>query len=260
MQRMTRRLFVASLAAPALMRASFWDEKSFPDWSPDEVDRLLTDSPWARPTTVRFDLGHPDDGSVFDFSDIQLPPLGGSSGRWGSSGPGWPTGGGQRRGGSDPFPRGGGGSGRGQTVPSEAYLTIRWSSALPIRQALLLEQYGSASEIPADAMAALDQKPEDYVIEIFGIPSLIVRDRAEKFEEAFRNSAELLGPASQKMTATYVRMPSHGYYLAATFRFPRHAGDAAATKEAEFYTAAGRMEIRQSFKLKSMMYHGQLAV
>ncbi len=244
------------LATPVLARASFWENKPFPDWSPEEVDRLLTDSPWARPTTVRFELGHPEDGSVFDYSDVRLPPLEDPGGRGGV----WPTGGGQRRGGTNPFPGRGSGRGRGRTVPSEAYLTIRWSSALPIRQALLLEQYGGASAIPAEAMAGLDQPRPDYLVEVFGIPSMVVQNRAGQFERALAESAALLLPGGPAVEPSYVQMPPHGYYLSAIFRFPRHNRDLAAGTEAKFYAAAGRMEIQQNFKLKSMLYDGRLAL
>ncbi|MFN7924227.1 MAG: hypothetical protein U0Q16_29265 [Bryobacteraceae bacterium] len=37
-----------AMLAATLLAASFWDSKEPKDWSEDELNRLLTDSPWAR--------------------------------------------------------------------------------------------------------------------------------------------------------------------------------------------------------------------
>lgn len=42
------------LAATMLVSADFWDQKDPAQWLPQEVDRLLTNSPWAKPATSAF--------------------------------------------------------------------------------------------------------------------------------------------------------------------------------------------------------------
>lgn len=47
-----RRLLLASLSLPAFAAGDFWNRKPPSQWSGDEVDRLLSDSPWAHAVDV----------------------------------------------------------------------------------------------------------------------------------------------------------------------------------------------------------------
>ena len=40
------------LASAALTAADFWEEKDFTTWSPQQIDKMLTDSPWAKKATI----------------------------------------------------------------------------------------------------------------------------------------------------------------------------------------------------------------
>ena len=40
------------LASVALTAADFWEEKEFSGWSNQQVEKILSDSPWARKVTV----------------------------------------------------------------------------------------------------------------------------------------------------------------------------------------------------------------
>ena len=45
-------LFIG-LCVTALLAANFWDTKRFTEWSAKQIDKILTDSPWARKMTVQ---------------------------------------------------------------------------------------------------------------------------------------------------------------------------------------------------------------
>ena len=97
----------------SLIAANFWEERFFTSWSEEEIDQMLTDSPWSRKVTVVLDesrrsrarraanaAGERDDGRrLIPPSDI--PPLEGI-------GP----------------------------VPERMTVTVSWRSALPVKQAL----------------------------------------------------------------------------------------------------------------------------
>ncbi|MBL8291508.1 MAG: hypothetical protein JNN08_06715, partial [Bryobacterales bacterium] len=125
---MTRRLFLGALPVAAAWGRS-WERPAFPNWDAEFIDDLLTDSPWARPLIVKFPwqpAPHPLLSGFMQLGDMQLPgriPGGGRT-----------TGGGPR---PDSRP-----SGPVQPVQTEMYLTVRFSSALPIRQALALMEFG----------------------------------------------------------------------------------------------------------------------
>ncbi len=53
----TAVLMTLGLAAVALLAADFWQTKKFTDWTDKEVQKILKDSPWARPVEVRLGGG-----------------------------------------------------------------------------------------------------------------------------------------------------------------------------------------------------------
>src|SRR5580704_12792518 len=109
--------------AIALLAADFWKTKDSSQWSSEEVNKLLSDSPWAK--------------------DINIAPQ--QSGQRRGNGTG-------RRGGGFGFPGGigypgGGGGGGGYPGGDDSgnypggrnepmNITVRWESALPVQQAL----------------------------------------------------------------------------------------------------------------------------
>ena len=113
----------------------FWNKKPPSEWTPEEIDRLLTKSPWARQVTAQYAAGGEREAG-------RGAPNGG-----GYPGGGYPGGsGGGQRGGIGiggigigmPRGRGGTGGGRGgerRTTTSSYTGTVRWESARPILDA-----------------------------------------------------------------------------------------------------------------------------
>lgn len=99
-----RQLLVLALAAPLYASGSdFWNKKSPANWTPEEIDRLLKDSPWAKEITPTYtSLPPPTDRRPWG----ENPPIG-----WGSG----------------PKPQ------RSVKAPYQA--TVRWESADPVRSA-----------------------------------------------------------------------------------------------------------------------------
>lgn len=242
----SRRSFLAIVAATPLIARDSWDEQDFPNWTPQTVDRLLTDSPWARPLTVPFEF-RPQPSQLLDgLTDIEVPA--------GSSGAGWP----RRSTGRSP-----GTAGPAQTpgrypVRTEVYLTIRWSSALPIRQALALERWTREGLDDAEAREFLERREPDYVIEIFGLPARMVPKGTRWLEAELSGSAQLSMRGRRPIRAAGASVPEHGEHLSAQLRFPRDDSISPEDGTLEFAAAAGPMKIETKFKLKDMVYRGRL--
>jgi len=128
--------FAAMACAVAFCASDVWNSKESTDWTSDDINRILTDSPWAKHVNASVEssgrgggMGYPGGG-------------GGGGGRMGGGGMGYPGGGmgGGGMGGRGGMGRGGGmggpgGSGGGQSRSSMSVL-VRWDSATPIQQAL----------------------------------------------------------------------------------------------------------------------------
>ena len=108
-----RRSFVISIvwltACAVLTAAEFWEEKELTDWSDREVQRLMTNSPWAKRITVVFP--RPPRETINDRAPTAR------------------LGGGGARGGRSSF-------GQFGAAP-QSRLVVQWRSALPMRQAIV---------------------------------------------------------------------------------------------------------------------------
>ncbi|HSR08165.1 MAG TPA: hypothetical protein VLM42_13515 [Bryobacteraceae bacterium] len=245
----------AALPAWAFVSKEFWEAKPASEWSADEIDRMLTKSPWAK------------DASAMSSG----PGLGNGSGRSRGGGIGFPGGGGIGfPGGGVGFPGGGrpggGYPGGGNDGGRERLTaTVRWESALPIQEALRI--------------GAGDEKPDPdfekyYVIAVIGDLSASGRrrsstsdddddstTRADRRLEELKESARLErkdGPISLEKVQEGSRVGSRGPGV--YFYFDRKADVSMDDKFVNFSTKLGRMDIKAKFTMKEMLYHGKLAV
>jgi len=234
------------MAGAAMAAGRNWERGSFPDWPAEHVDRILTDSPWARPLTLPYRLSLPAVRRAVPASEFAQigEPLGLPKG-W--PGTGTPTGRGARVEDMAAPP-----------VLTEIYLTARWASALPVRQAMALFQYGRGGLDSAKAMEMLRDPGGEYVVELAGFPATAIVQGARRFEAELLESASLYVKGRKAVRATSSSVPEHGNYLIATLRFPRMADLAAEEGQIVIAASAGPMEIEQKFKLREMAYRGRL--
>jgi hypothetical protein len=254
---MTRRAFLSVIAVAPVLRAASWEGHAFPNWTPEIVDQLLTDSPWAHPVTVPFEFQPSANRTPAEFSFNQFQFPGSTSPPWGIPGGGWPGG---RR--TDPNTRipvpSRPGSGTGYpSVRAEVYLTIRWSSALPIRRALALERWGQRGLETPDAVEFLNREEPDYVIEIFGLPASLASQGAKPLEKDLAKTARLVWKG-QMLKPIGVEVPEYGEHLSAELRFKRSDAITPDQGIVEFRAETGPMKIATKFKLSAMTYEGRL--
>jgi hypothetical protein len=205
----------ALAAVPAEVFASkeFWNEKTPPDWTAAEIQQLLNKSPWAK------------DGSITDTG--QRGPL--SSGARPA---------GRRRGGGAASPSTAGST--GASIKWKA--TVRWESALPVRESL---HRGTPGEAPAD-----------YIVNVLGnIPGVdpdsktdILMDNTKlehKGDEIKLNKVEAAPKNELSADGTL-------------FYFSRVLALRLEDREVSFTTKLGPLDIKCKFALKDMVYRGKL--
>jgi hypothetical protein len=250
---MTRRSFLAAVGAGSTALAKSWEQPAFPDWNAEFVERMLTDSPWAKAITVTFRLQEQAHPLRSDFSQIGMPPGIGLPRVPGIPGVGFPGGSRLPTGGQ---PRSSGESdGRGSRA--EMYLTTRWRSALPIRQALAIQEFGRAGLDSPAALELLKRSQTEHVVEIFGFPTIVFPQGGAALEKQLSKTAQL-NAGSRHVRARSVEVPEHGMHLRATLRFARIADLATSDGVMRLTALAGSAKIDQQFKLKQMVYRGEL--
>ncbi len=155
----------------ALWAADAWQSKPFTDWNDKDIQRLLSSSPWSKEVSI---------------------PLGGGGGSGSSKGGGKRGGGGGGdiggsgdAGSSGPMGNGGNAGGSrsgiqevGGGVPGSApsvTLVVRWQSALPIRQAIAKQKFGSEAGTSPESKKLLDGDQKYYAVLVSGLPGRMVR-------------------------------------------------------------------------------------
>ncbi len=247
---MHNRRDILRLAAGAMLGAGmragaasndFWDRKPPSEWSSDEIERLITHSPWAKQASA---------GS-------EGPGGGSGSGRHGGlrlpGGISFPGGGGMGGGRMGGGRMGGGGRGGGENRGGQYKGTVRWESAKPILDAL-------KAPLP-------ESFANHYVISVSGFP-LLSGDWSGSSPESTQNTLDRLKeltslqPKGKPLAQPGIveEEPAVG---GASFLFG-FAKDiltfAPEDAEVDFSTHLGTLAIKAKFDLREMTYHGEMAI
>lgn len=262
-----------SACAVMLFASDFWKTKDSSQWNDEEINKILSDSPWAKAKTVQ-------------PQQSQMRQRGmGRRGGFGFPGGGYPGGGGVGYpGGGGGYPNAGGGNG-GPTQSEPMNLTIRWESAAPVQEALMRQGASASDELKAAAVAS----EKYYVIEVLGLrmPVRGQRNRGvvdaddsdnsgnnddngqrgrsqDHSNDALRSqlldAAQLAPKGKSSIYAQDVQIQGPGGIDGVRFLFPRTTPISAGDKEVDFILDVRRIKIEEKFKLSDMQYEGKLAI
>ncbi len=155
-------------------------------------------------------------------------------------------------------------------------LTVRWYSALPIKQAL------AAYRLGAEAQEGTDVEVEEthYTIGLSGVSGALFRDRnrskAETGEDPWQAISERLKSESflkisgrEPIQAVEIEMRNARELDVVDARemrgraeillmFPRSEAITLEDKQVEFVTTMANQKVKKKFKLKDMVYNGKL--
>jgi hypothetical protein len=225
-----RQAILTGLGLPSLLKVvpatafaskEFWNEKMPSDWTDAEIHQLLNQSPWAK------------EGSINDTSrrgSLASPGAGGGAG----------VGGGGRRAARTTASTRTATPSAGPVVAWKA--TVRWESALPVREAL---HRGAPGELP-----------EDYILNVFGeVPGA---DPDSGFA-ILKDNTTLEHKGDQIKLNRIELAPGNDVSEAGTlFYFSRLLALKLEDKEAIFTTKLGPLKVKCKFTLKDMLYRGNL--
>jgi hypothetical protein len=234
------------LSAAPLLAADFWESKPFPEWSDKELQRIMTNSPWARPVTAT-------------MMPVRVPqrqePL--TSGLPDPSNPAPGT--------SDPGLPGGnaGRSGLGETAGVSGLATlpvqIRWISALPIKQAQMRSKYGKQAATAPEAKKFLEQAPALYIVAVAGIPGFVVSaGGGDAARESIAKSTTLTVKGKEPLRPVAIQFVPAGPNVDVIVGFERKTEITLEDQEVELTSMIGAVNVKTKFKLKDMVVKGKL--
>ena len=244
----------------------FWKESAYSDWSEKEVMRMLNKSPWAKELTVSLQRPRGVTGTTMrtgrrDGPNASGRGFGGAGGRGGGFGGG--------RGGG----RGFGGRGTGRGFPPAMNLTLRWYSAMPIKQAFARAQFGDQAQSTAELAELLAPEENHIIIGISGLPARMTRippDRQQAVIERLRSESFLKIKGREPIALQAVQMRKEevhllnartgqsGFELIFVFARPTSNPITVKQKNIEFVTRLMGRKVSKKFKLKDMVFDGKL--
>ena len=265
------------LGSTGLQAADFWEKKEYKQWKPKEVHKMLTKSPWAQNVSLdamrmrrggfeNVEGGPTQDPSARRGDPEQSQGGGGGGGGFGGSGANPPSGSVGSGGGFGP-PSGGPGGGGGPNLggrrpaarrgPPPINVTVRWASALPVKQAIIRARYRGDFEESEKDQQLLNMKDEQYVVLLSGLPSRMARalqgntDRIKQMTVLHRKKKDPIAAAS-------VEVLPRDQYVEIFMFFPREEAIALEDKDVELRTQVGPFKIKRKFKLKKMVFNDKL--
>jgi hypothetical protein len=242
MKKICASLFVLGASVWA---ADFWQVKPFTDWSDKDLQKMLTNSPWAKSIGV----------NVSGPSAITAgAPAGAGRGAGGVGQEGTPI--------SEQSGRGGRGPLSPPNAPPDvvvADVVLRWQSALPIKQALARLKYGAEAGSSAEAKETLGRQESNFVIVASGEPlRAMLRGDPEAVKAAVLGKTMLLRKGKNPIQPSDIQVNAAARNFEIYFTFPRTPEVTAEDKELEFVTKIGDLSLRSKFQLRSMMLNGKL--
>jgi hypothetical protein len=239
------------LFALCLWAADFWTAKPFTEWSDKEVNKILSDSPWAQKVTVTGGFG----------GGPGIAETAGGGGRGGRGG----GGGGGRGGGpqgdaanADPGIDGGGGGGFGGGAPGGVTVTLLWQTALPVKQALAKRKFGAEAGTSPDAKTAVERVDQVYVLTLIGMPGNMLSAAQGDKKAALLASTAVSVNGKPPLQAADVQVSGGRGTATVSFLFPKSATFTADDKEMEFSAKFDKTTIKKKFKLKDMVVNGKV--
>lgn len=254
-----RRITMAGLAvlivATLAWATDAW-KKPYQQWDKKDVQKILSDSPWAK--VVRVSASWASNNS--EMLPPQQQPQGGgqppsASGGGGGGRPGMGGGGGAASGPPSGGMQGGGGMQSSETP--QAPFAVRWVSSQTMREALVrnAELNGQMSE--SQGQSQLGQQPPAYQIMITG-PDMFPFQQST--EEGVKNAAYLqVKKSKQKIQPEKVefqKSPDGSKVSTVIIEFPKTVGGqptiAPDAKGGEFSISLGKTKIQTSFDFSKM--------
>jgi hypothetical protein len=253
---MKKLCLLLTLAALVAWAADFWEAKPYTDWSQKDIQKMMTNSPWAKQISVAV-------GPAMGRGGAPNSPFGGG-GRGGRGGAGPVTGDASTSaGGGGGAPPGAGGL-RGDRTPDDSpvmvpavRLLLRWQTALPVKQALIKAKYGAEAGTSPEAQKLLEREEQYYVLSVSGLPAYLA-PKDDQARQAMAAASMLNVKNKDAVAAADVQFQKDGQNLDAYFLFPRKSAFSLDDKEIEFVAKLGPVTLKHKFKLKDMVFKGKL--
>jgi len=227
------------MAADTASTPPAWASKQVAQWSDDDAKQVLADSGWVKTMTPTIARGNQDSGGGY--------PQRGNVG-FGVPGIGFPGGpGGGRRGGMGRYPQQPNPN-RTSSSQDPPKLTLRWESALPIREAELKTKDNNAPTL---------EDENHYAIAVYGIPITMLKSDFKSQADDCKKKSSLKRDGKKDIKPSSVQVLRREDGPVVLFLFPRKDEITADDRRVEFDAEINHLSLTQSFYIEDMSYQGK---
>jgi len=221
------RIAALVLAAQMLTGADqAWKNKQYPEWTEDDAREVMTNSPWAKTVVVTPAKPSGQTGQPSHRGRIAFGGLG--------------IGRGERHAAND---------GAAASAPDQpATLTLRWESALPVREA----------ELKARDIGAPDVGDDFYAIAVYGIPRGMLTGDSKEHQDELKRLAVLKREGKQDLKPTRVDILLRDSGPLVVYLFSKSAEFTWRDHGMTFEAQVSRLKFSQAFSTDDMTFHGKL--
>jgi hypothetical protein len=218
-----------------------WKDKQVAEWSEADAKQVLAESGWVKSVTPTLTKSSPSSSS----------PMGqrGNIG-FGIPGLGYPGGGMGRRGGmgqqnpnNNPnnYPN----NDTNQRLPT---LTLRWESAMPVREAEL-----KARDVNAPTL----EDEDHYAIAVYGIPVTMTNGDSKRLADDCKKNAALKREGKKDIKPSSVQVLRREDGPVIVFLFPRTKEISSDDRRIEFDAQINKLSLTESFYQEDMTFQGK---
>ena len=124
---------------------------------------------------------------------------------------------------------------------------------LPMKQALIRGRFGEGADIDDDGQDFLTRSETTYVVAVLGLPA-----RYGRQTEGLGENTMLRRDRGTPILLDEVTLQPTGNLVALVFQFSKADPITLEDREVEFVTKVGELDIKRKFRLRDMVYHGEL--
>jgi hypothetical protein len=211
-----------------------WKNKQYAEWTEDDAKEVMTNSPWAKSVTATPVKPNGKTGQP-ETHRTRIGIGGFGIGRSGSGEAG----------------RRGGGDGASKASPDQpATLTLRWESALPMREA----------ELKARDIGAPDVADDFYAVAVYGIPRGMIADDSKQTQDELKRLAVLKREGKKDLKPTRVDILLRDSGPLVVYLFSKSAELNWRDHGITFEAQVSRLKFSQAFSTDDMTFHGKLEI
>jgi hypothetical protein len=212
----------------------FWNSKPVPNWTEQDLHRILTDSPWARTVKVNLTRVQSEDerregGKMGQEHGVGYDGVDGKTTR-----PKLPA----------SIVRGE----RARASSEPVTLTLRWESALPIRVAEARARVVEPPTLPGDG----------YFLAVYGVPGANLKGDPKSLGDPLKKQAVLKREGKKDVKPLSVEVFRRDDGFVVVYRFPLSAEIADKDLHLDFSAQIGRITVAHAFDLAEMQFQGKL--